>query len=194
VAAVVLAAGGSRRLQAPKQLLEFRGEPLVRRAARAALVAGATPVIVVLGASAAEIARALEGVPELSLTTNDGWGDGLASSIVAGVREVMRLDARADGVLITTADQPLVDEAALGRLLSAFDQRARLVAADYSGTIGVPAVIGCEHFDALLGLTGDAGAGRWLRERIDVVTRVAMPEAAVDIDTTQDSALLASLA
>jgi CTP:molybdopterin cytidylyltransferase MocA len=193
VAAVVLAAGGSTRLGVPKQLIEFRGESLVRRAARAAGDAGASPVIVVLGADAASIAQSLDGLSSTAVT-NERWRDGLASSLATGIREAQRLDAHCDGALLTTADQPLVDGAALRGLLDAFGEGARLVAAVYSGTIGAPAVIGREHFDALLALEGDTGAGRWLRGKGDAVRRIPLPEAAVDIDTAEDAALLASLA
>lgn len=194
VSAVVLAAGASTRLGVPKQLIEFRGESLVRRAARAAREAGASPVIVVLGADAASIAQALGGLSSTITVTNERWCDGLASSLATGIREAQRLDAECDGALVTTADQPLVDGAALRRLLDAFGDGARLVAAEYSGTIGAPAVIGREHFDTLLALEGDAGAGRWLRAKGDAVRRVPLLEAAVDIDTAEDAALLASLA
>jgi molybdenum cofactor cytidylyltransferase len=193
VAAVVLAAGASTRLGVPKQLIEFRGESLVRRAARAAGEAGASPVIVVLGADAPSIAQALGGLSSATVT-NERWREGLASSLATGIREVQRLDAQCDGALLTTADQPLVHGVALRRLLDAFDEGARLVAAEYSRTIGVPAVIGREHFDALLALEGDAGAGRWLRGMGDAVRRIPLLEAAVDIDTAEDAAMLASLA
>jgi CTP:molybdopterin cytidylyltransferase MocA len=194
VAAIVLAAGGSTRLGVPKQLIEFRGEPLVRRAARSAGDAGAAPVIVVVGAEAADTILALNGLPFTSTVLNEQWRAGLASSLVTGIRELQQLDARADGALIATADQPLVDEAALRQLLDAFAHGARVVAAEYSATIGVPAVIGREHFDALLALEGDAGAGRWIRSMGDTVRRIPLAEAAVDIDTAEDAALLTSLA
>jgi CTP:molybdopterin cytidylyltransferase MocA len=190
---VVLAAGASSRLGTPKQLIDFRGEPLVRRAARAALEAGASPVVVVLGAEAARIAPALAGLTDVSTVVNAQWERGLASSLAAGIREVQRLLPRCDAVLITTADQPLVGYVALRALLDTFAGEARLVAAEYSGTTGVPAVIGSEHFDAMLALEGDAGAGRWLRTQLDAVRRVPVPEAAVDIDTAEDIALLATI-
>jgi CTP:molybdopterin cytidylyltransferase MocA len=190
----VLAAGGSARLGVPKQLINFRGEPLVRRAARSVAEAGAAPVVVVTGAEATDIALALDGLSHTSTVVNERWRTGLASSLATAVRELQRLDARADGVLIATADQPLVDASAFGRLLAAFAEGARLVAAEYSDTIGVPAVVGREHFDALLALEGDAGAGRWLRTQGEVVRRIPLLEAAVDIDTAEDAALLASFA
>jgi molybdenum cofactor cytidylyltransferase len=193
VAAVVLAAGASTRLGVPKQLIEFRGRSLVRGAALAASEAGASMVIVVLGAAAPSIAQSLGGLPRVTTISNDQWRDGLASSLATGIREALRLDARCDGVLITTADQPLINSESLRRVLSALDAHTRLVAAEYSGTIGVPAAIGREHLDALLLLEGDAGAGRWLRGMGDAVRRIPLPEAALDIDTADDLALLATL-
>ncbi|MEJ7811421.1 MAG: hypothetical protein WKG32_13500, partial [Gemmatimonadaceae bacterium] len=67
----------------------------------------------------------------------------------------------------------------------------RIVAAEYAGTVGVPAVIGREHLGELLAFTGDGGAGRWLRARGAAVTRVAMPGAALDVDTPEDVERLA---
>jgi molybdenum cofactor cytidylyltransferase len=153
IAAVVLAAGASSRLGAAKQLVEFRGEPLVRRAARVAIETGADPLVVVLGARAAEISHSLSELP--------------------GVR---------------------VDADALRALLNVFGEGVRLVAAEYSGTIGGPAIVGREHFVSLLALTGDAGAGRWLRARASEVRRVPMPDAAVDIDVADDLPRLIALA
>ncbi|HEV7706440.1 MAG TPA: nucleotidyltransferase family protein [Gemmatimonadaceae bacterium] len=193
IAAVVLAAGGSSRLGTPKQLIDFRGEPLVRRAARAAAEAGANPVVVVLGAEATEIARALGGVESVSSIVNDLWQSGLASSLAMGIREAVRISPRCDALLIITGDQPLVSVEALRALLDTFVGDARLVAAEYSGTIGVPAIIGSEHFAAMLALEGDVGAGRWLRSRMSEVVRVPIAEAAFDIDTAEDRALLAGI-
>lgn len=159
----------------------------MRRAASAALTAGAAPVVVVLGANVDIVALALTGMHGLTLVTNDRWSEGLASSLAAGVNAVLAIAPESDGVLITVTDQPLVGSDALQRLLSSFDEDHRLVAAEYSGTIGVPAVVGYEHFKEVCSLAGDAGAGRWLRTRLEVVTRVPVPDAAMDVDTDDDA-------
>jgi molybdenum cofactor cytidylyltransferase len=90
------------------------------------------------------------------------------------------------------ADQPLVDDAALGRLIDAWSDSdtCSIAAAAYANTIGVPAVFGRAHFDALCSLPPGEGAARLLRQANARVRRVAMPEAAVDIDTPLDLELL----
>jgi molybdenum cofactor cytidylyltransferase len=189
IGAIVLAAGGSTRLGFPKQLIVYEGAPLVRRAAMAALQAGASPVVVVLGADAAMVESALSGLDSVTTVLNDKWATGLASSLATGLRAVLE-ETDCDAVLVTLADQPLVDAAALERLLSAFDAEHRIVAAVYDGTIGVPAVFAREHVAELMRLTGDAGAGQWLRSRSNEVTCVELGIGALDIDTRADVARL----
>ncbi len=175
----------------PKQLIVHEGEPLVRRIAAAAIEAGASPVVVVLGANAEMIAPALSGLESVTTVINGEWTKGLASSLTAGLTALLE-DAPCDAVLVTLADQPLVDAAALRRLIAAFDGERRIVASSYDDTMGVPAVFAREHVDALVRLTGDAGAGSWLRSRANEVTLVPLDVAALDIDTHADAATLAS--
>ncbi len=168
----------------------------MRRAARAAVAAGAAPVVVVLGAHAAAIAPALDALPGVAVVVHPRWSAGLGASLAAGLDAVEGLgtsDAPAappDGVLLTVCDQPRADAAALGRLLAAFAGPGAAAAAEYAGTLGVPAVVGRDHLAALRGLAGDAGAGRWLRANARVVRRVPMPEAEFDVDTEADLAAL----
>ena len=173
----------------PKQLIVHEGEPLVRRIAKAAIEAGANPVVVVLGANAETVATALSGLERVRTVVNQQWNMGLASSLVAGLAVVLE-DASCEGVLITLADQPLVDAAALRRLISAFGGERRIVASSYDDTMGVPALFAREYFADLMRLTGDAGAGSWLRSRPSEVTCVPLDVAAVDIDTVSDTAHL----
>ena len=192
---MLLAAGGSSRLGRPKQLLVHEGEPLVRRAARAALDAGTGPVVAVLGAEADAVRAALDGLPGVRTVVNERWATGLASSLAAGIGAVLagaEGTGACDGVLVLLADQPLVDASALGRLLQAFGAEHRVVASSYAGTLGVPAVFGREHLAALQRLGGDRGAGAWLRERRAEVTAVPMDAAALDVDTAADVARLAA--
>jgi molybdenum cofactor cytidylyltransferase len=181
VAAVVLAAGSSRRMGQPKLLLRWRGSTLLRRAARAALGACAR-VVVVVGPDAERMREELRGLA-VEVVVNPDHAEGIASSLRRGLRSVQ--DAAA--VLVTLADQPAVTSGHLRRLVEAYrTSGARVVAASYAGTAGVPAVFGRELFVELLSLEGDAGAKRVVERHRDEAVLVPVPEAAWDVDTPED--------
>lgn len=186
IGTVILAAGASARFGAPKQLLVHKGQSLVRAAAKAATAAHTSPVIVVLGANRAQVAAELTRLRGVRTVVNEHWATGLASSLAVGLRALMEISG-CDAVLVMLADQPGVDAAALKKLITAFDADHRIVAASYAGTIGVPAIFGCEHIKELMRISGDKGAGQWLRDRVDQVTSVPLPEAELDIDTMLDA-------
>jgi len=175
--------------------------PLVRRAAKAAADAGAKPVVVVIGANADLVSAALSGLEFVRVVVNHDWASGLASSLTAGLHALFddetggdrTLEPHAlDGVLVTLADQPHVDSAALRIVMAGLDDDTRLVAAAYRDTIGVPAVFGREHIDELMRLKGDSGAGHWLRSHSGDVRRIPLEAPALDIDVPSDAARLAS--
>ena len=113
VVALLLAAGGSRRMGHPKQLLLWQGASLVRRAAETALGSRCSELLVVLGSHAAEVSAELGGLP-LRTCVNPDWAEGIASSLRTGVEA---LGEHADAVLVLLADQPKVDSALLDRLI-----------------------------------------------------------------------------
>ena len=186
IGTVILAAGNSTRFGSPKQLLVHKGQSLVRAAVKAATASHTSPVIVVLGANRAQVAAELTRLRGVRTVINEHWATGLASSLAVGLRALMEISG-CDAVLVMLADQPGVDAAALKKLITAFDQDHRIVAACYAGTVGVPAIFGSEHVKELMRLTGDKGAGQWLRDHPDQVTTVPLPEAELDIDTSQDA-------
>ena len=184
-----MAAGGSTRLGSPKQLILYENQPLVRRAAIAALDAGVSRVVVVLGAHAAAVGATLSDLPSVALAPNPDWESGLASSLAVGIAAIAA-DVTCDAALVMLADQPHVDAEALRRLIEAFDDEHRIIASAYDETIGVPALFAREHFEDLMRLTGDRGAGSWLRSRRNEVTSVALRRASLDVDTPADVARL----
>ena len=181
VSCIVLAAGGSSRLGRAKQLVLFRGRPLVRHAAEVALQSGASKVVVIVPASAPEIVAALDGL-SLHTIENPDAIEGIASSIRCGVGNTP------GPWLLTLCDQPLVTPQHLQALLGA----SGLIAATRypDGRAGVPAWFDASLRDELMALRGDAGAQRVIGADSARVQLVDFEEASVDVDTEEDVARL----
>lgn len=182
---VVLAAGGSRRMGRPKQLLDIDGEPLVRRAVRVALDAGLGRVLVVIGAQAGRIRTAIEDL-DVAIVVNPDWQEGIASSLRAGVAEIGRVAPDARGLIVLPADLPRMPAEHLARIDAAQRRSgATVVASDYGDHRGAPAWFGRRHFAALGALRGDAGA-RDLLQGEDVETVAAPSGSGLDLDLPAD--------
>ncbi|MBC8085951.1 MAG: nucleotidyltransferase family protein [Phycisphaerae bacterium] len=184
IGAVILAAGASTRLGEPKQLLRnVRGETLVESVAQEALDAGASPVFVVVGASAETVRTAVQHLT-VTVVENVDWADGMSSSIRAGV---CGADACAvDAVLLLACDMPSVGTAHLRKLVDALHQGAVRVASEYGDTRGIPAVIRRAEFAWFETLTGDKGAKGLLM--LDDTALVHLEGGTFDLDTPEDVA------
>lgn len=184
---ILLAAGSSERMGASKQLLEYRGRPLVRHAAAAALQSRCRPVIVVLGARASAVREALAGLP-VECVENPRWAEGMGTSIQAGLRAAIAHEV--DGVVLALADQPLVTAGSYDRLTAAHAASGKAIAAsEYSGTVGVPAFFAAECFPELEALAPGQGCKDLILAHASAA-RVACPEAGTDIDTPSEYARL----
>jgi molybdenum cofactor cytidylyltransferase len=172
----------------PKQLLEFRGRPLLLHAVEAALASSAWPVVVVLGAHAERI-RPLLALRPVLVTENPAWPEGMAASIRAGVTTLQQFSRQLDGALIALCDQPAFSAAVIAQLAAALEATGRgIAAARYAGRNGAPALFRREHFAALTHLTGEEGARALLNDDPSRVAAVDLPELALDLDTPDDLA------
>ena len=191
VAAIVLAAGASHRLGQPKQLLEFQGETLLARAARIAAEAGASPVLVVLGAHFEAMQASASAAPAI-LIFNEQWQQGIATSIHAGIRSINKLAPSAAGALIMACDQPRVTASHLRALVDEFESQAAtaITASVYQNTRGIPAVFPRSMFSSLTALTGDKGARALLAHPPCQLFEIQLAGGEIDIDTPSDLAQL----
>lgn len=180
---LILAAGGSTRFGALKQLLEFQSESLLRRAVKAANSLVNDRVIVVHGPKAKKCQREIETLP-VTHVVNDNWESGMSTSLRAGIRA---LPPQCGAVLVLLCDQPLIGAKELKKLSAAWlKNNNSIIASAYSGIIGVPAIFPAEYFPELLKVTGDNGAKSVIDAHKDKVQSVELPEAGMDIDTQED--------
>jgi molybdenum cofactor cytidylyltransferase len=197
VALVLLAAGASTRMGRAKQLLEYRGRPLLRHSVEQALGSGCRPVLVVLGAEADACRQAIGDLP-VAIAINPDWQEGMGSSIRVGVSALMaQEDSRpepgraADAVVIALCDQPLISSTFFDALVQRYvERRAPMVAASYDDRPGVPALFARLLFPRLVALDGAAGAKALLQSAGGHLLTIPAPHAAVDVDTPDDYARL----
>jgi len=181
---IVLAAGGSSRMGSPKQLLQYRGETLIRRAAQAAIASTCNRVTVVIGSNAPQMTRELEDLP-VSVVENQIWQTGMSSSIRAGLDDLRQHDL--DGILIMLCDQPFVTAGILNDLITTHRQTGKpIVASSYDTIQGVPAFFSRELLPELTALSADEGARRIIAKHPDLVATINFPQGAIDIDTPHD--------
>ncbi len=179
---LVLAAGGSKRLGKPKQLLPYGPATLLDHVLRTARSCDFDQLICVVGGSAAEIMQTvnLDGV---QVATNDHFGAGCSSSIAAALATV---DPRCEVLVLLLGDQPGVTAATVSKLLAGRGDSA-LAACAYDDGRGHPLAFACSTFDQLASLHGDKGVWKLLDragdEVVDVPVAGAIPR---DVDTWED--------
>lgn len=180
---LILAAGDSSRLGQPKQLAKLGGRPALHMTVSNAVAVAGQAVTVVVGAHSAALTPMLKR-SSASWILNRSWEEGLGSSIRFGIAA---LPVGCEAVLILLGDQVAVSADDLKRLISAWNGESTVIAAaQYEQQTGVPAIFPAFCFSELAALRGDQGAKAVLHRHRDRVVRVAMPNAAVDLDTPDD--------
>jgi molybdenum cofactor cytidylyltransferase len=182
IVALVLAAGSSRRMGRPKQLLEIGGEALIRRAVRQAASAGVDQTVVVVGPYRAEIERALADA-DVRLVDNPDHLTGMASSLRAGLRA---LDAEVEAVIVMLADQPFQGPEVLTGLIAAYRASGQpIVAPLFAGRRGNPVLFDRSLFAELAAQQGDQGGREVILAHPESIETVGFESAELqtDLDT-----------
>jgi molybdenum cofactor cytidylyltransferase len=187
IAALLLAAGSSRRMgEANKMIATIGGRPLVRIAAEAALGAGVTSLTVVTGYAPQQVQSALAGL-DISHVHNPDFAGGLSTSLRAGLAA---LPDDVDGAIVLLADMPAVNSATVDRLIDAFRPGA-IVVPSFAGQRGNPVLWSRRFFPELMAVTGDTGGRRLIEAHRDMVTEVELGAGvALDVDTPEALAAL----
>ena len=190
IAAIVLAAGESRRMGSPKAKLPYP-EPdgsettFLDHLLRVFDTSRANPIVVVLGHDAEKLARELDG-SGARVVVNERYRDGMLSSIRAGIDA---LDANVDGALVHPVDHPDVDLGIVDLLITCFESdRPPIVLPVHDGRRGHPVLFSRAVFAELRAAPDAVGARQVVWDHQEDLLEVEVPDAGVtrDIDTPED--------
>ena len=178
----MLAAGGSRRLGRPKQVLEFRGTTLLGHVVGVAERSGFDQVVVAIGGHA-DWVRAVVDLRRAQVVVNEAFGEGCSSSIAAALGAV---DLRCGVLVLMLGDQPGVTPATIDALLAGRGD-APLAVCRYDNGRGHPIAFSSAVFGDLAALHGDKGVWKLLDQRAEDVVEVSVPGPIPrDVDTAED--------
>ena len=192
VAVIILAAGRGSRIGTPKAMLQLEGESFVARVARGSSELDLSPIIVVTGHRASEVAALVPGLPGVLVIENPAPERGQLSSLQVGLSGVppdhSALDWPVDhpGVLLETVRLVLAEAAA---------HPGSVIVPTFGGRGGHPTLFPAALLGELAGLPDHEGARALLRRYPERVRRLAVADPAVarDVDTREDLARLTGL-
>jgi CTP:molybdopterin cytidylyltransferase MocA len=179
VAAVILAAGESRRFGAPKQLALLEGRTLLEHVLDLAQTAGLRPVVAVVPVWLTR--PAAMDAPDLIWVRNPNPELGMSHSLRLGLAAV---PPTAGAALVLLGDEPRVPVAHLRFIVAARGSRP-IVASDRDGLLAPPVLLERSAFAAVASLAGDTGLRELIRSEPGLVASVAIGPV-VDIDTPND--------
>lgn len=185
-AIVILAAGASKRMGEPKQLLAWGNSTLIEYIIQKALKVEVNEVSVVLGANYNTINNKIKKYP-INIINNIDWKAGLSSSISKAVSHY-NIESKIDALIFILADQPFITDDYLNRMLSNFTPNQNQIKATRyeDGKLGIPVLFDKFYFDELLCLNGDIGANHILQNNKNCVDVLEVSFSNVDIDSKED--------
>ena len=189
VAAIVLAAGESRRMgEANKLLAKFSGTPLIRHVVESILLSDVCQVAVVTGHESADVLNTLRNLP-VETVYNGDFAQGMGGSVACGIQS---LSNDIDGALISLGDMPWVGPQAINEIIACLDPKngVDICVPVFKGQRGNPVLWGRRFFPELSALVGKIGGRRLLARFAGHVREVetASRGVLIDIDTPEDFA------
>jgi molybdenum cofactor cytidylyltransferase len=185
LSAILLTAGESKRMGAPKQLMPWQQGTIVEKATDNLLCSDIDEVIVVLGYRAEEVRKCIASRP-VKIVVNPDYKRGLSTSIIAGVNKV---DSQSRAVMIALGDQPLINSRLINILIKKFLKSDKGIAVPaYQGKRGHPVIFSLKYREQLLNLRGDVGARQIIIDHPGDTLEVPVncESVCTDIDTMDD--------
>jgi molybdenum cofactor cytidylyltransferase len=185
ISAILLAAGESKRMGKPKQLMPWGKSTILTQAIDNLKSSAVDEIIVVLGYRAEEITKTIATKPvEIAISPN--YKQGMSAAIIAGLNLVA---SQSQAVMLALGDQPLVDSQTINRLIDEFYNHDKgIVIPTYHGKRGHPVIFAIKYKPELLELKGDIGGREIIKNHPDDTLEVAADSEGVisDIDNRSD--------
>jgi len=183
-AILILAAGESKRMGEPKQLLPYNNSTLLLHAIEQANGIKYADVFIVIGAHFADVFKSIRG-QKATILKNNNWEEGMGSSISKGV-ELIKKKNNYNRVLVTLADTPLVTKEHYEELISLSDETGkRIILTNYEDISGVPAIFDKSLFNELSILSDNEGAKPVVEKYKKEVLRMTSKIPFFDVDTKE---------
>lgn len=184
LAAILLAAGRSRRMGAFKSLLPFGDTTVIKSCLMHLRGAGVEEIIVVLGHRSEDVRAHLED-SEVTFALNPDPDSAMGVSVARGIEQI---SPDATALLIALVDHPAVDSATIKTITHEWQQGAKLVQPEHDGRGGHPVLIDLSYRDELLNLDPAKGLRNFFAAHRSEVRRFAVesPFVARDMDTWED--------
>ncbi len=185
VSAVVLAAGMSRRMGTPKQLLRIGGETILERTLKNVRVSAVGEIVLVLGYAAESVEKEIS-TERMKVVHNKDYQQGMGASLRAGLAAV---DANASAALIVLADQPFVRAETLDQLIACHQEsKPQIIIPMYKGFRGNPVLLDRSVFPELNELRGDVGCRAIFGNHTENIRKLAVDDAGIllDIDSQEE--------
>jgi molybdenum cofactor cytidylyltransferase len=187
IGVVILAAGESKRMGVPKQILPIFGVPMLKYLIDEVLDTEAHPVPVVVGANKTKIVPLLENIP-IGIIDNPDWQTGMGSSIKMGLVGAYLITKGFDGLIFMTSDMPFVNAVIINKLIETAREfpNKTIIASKYGRTMGVPVLYKKERFEDILDMKPEHGAKQFFNKYPEEIISVDFDLGAVDLDTKED--------
>src|ERR1700686_2078185 len=185
VSAVVLAAGMSRRMGTPKQLLRIGGETILEHTLKNVRASAVSEIVLVLGFAAESVKKEIS-IERLKVVHNQDYQQGMGTSLRSGLAAV---EAKASAALIVLADQPFVRPETLNKLIACHQEsKPQIIIPMYRGFRGNPVLLDRSVFPELKELSGDVGCRAIFGSHTENIRKLAVDDVGIllDIDSREE--------
>ena len=183
---LLIAAGESKRMGKPKQLLKWKNYTLIEHQIKNLLDTDQN-VWVILGAHAELITPIINKYP-ININLFENWKLGMGATIAHGIKKIIKKSPEINGILISLVDMPLISSMHLNKLIQTFSKSKKKIVVSKSkeGYISAPVLFSSIYLDDLKQLKGDQGAKKIIKKNSNNLEIVNGYDLLFDIDTKKE--------